>query len=333
MKLKKWDRNPILRPTGKGYWEKVAVLNPGAWYENGIVYLLYRASGEFDDYRIYFGLAISKDGFNFERVSDEPVLKPSKKGFDAGCVEDPRIVKFGNMFYVTYACRAYPPGAFFNKGKRPDYPKGASRSLIENLSRSGLLISKDLHKFKRLGPITRDDIDDRDVVLFPEKIGNKYVMLHRPQEQLGKGYGGCDKPSIWLMYSDDLLHWTDDYLLAEPEYDWEEAKIGAGPPPLKTDKGWLVIYHGVDNKNIYRVGVMMLDLNNPKKIIARSPYFIMEPEAEFEKVGFVPNVVFPCGNVVIGDTLFVYYGGADMVCCVATIELREIIDYVMKFKV
>jgi len=329
-KLRKWKGNPILKPNKLLSWEKVAVFNPGAWWEKGKVFLLYRAAGEFEDYRSYFGLAESRDGFNFERVSEEPVFRPSEDGFDAGCVEDPRIVKFGDTFYVTYAARAFPPNAFWKGKRRKDIPSDAP-TWRENLSRSGLLSSQDLRNFKRLGPITSDALDDRDVVLFPEKVGGKYLMLHRPYEWVGPEYG-CKAPSIWLAYSSDLIHWENDHLLIQPEFGWEEKKIGASTPPIRTSEGWLVLYHGVDKNSVYRVGVMLLDLEDPRKVIARSPNFIMEPEAEFEKKGYVNEVVFPCGNVIIGDELFVYYGGADTVCCVATAPLKALVEYVLKFR-
>ncbi|XHR28448.1 MAG: glycosidase [Chthoniobacteraceae bacterium] len=329
MKLTKYPHNPILTPNPAGYWEKAAVLNPGAWFENGTVYMLYRASGEFKDYRIYFGLATSKDGFNFERVFQEPVFGPSEGGFDGGCVEDARIVKLDDLYYVTYAARAVPPEMFW-QGRGPKIPEGSPRSITENLSRTGLATTKDFRTFHRLGPITRDDVDDRDVIIFPEKIDGKYVMMHRPAEWVGEEYG-TDQAAIWLAYSDDLLNWTDERLLAKPEFDWECGKVGGSCPPIKTPQGWLTIYHGVDATKTYRTGVMMLDLNDPSKIIARAPDFIMEPETECEKCGFVPNVVFPTSNVVIDDTLFVYYGGADQVCCVATVVLKDLVDYVLQY--
>ncbi len=330
MKLHKWKNNPILKPTGKGDWEKIAVLNPSAWYENGKVYLLYRASGEMDDWKIYLGLAESKDGFHFERVSDKPVFSPAEKGFDAGCIEDPRIVKFGDTFYITYAARAIPPNTFWNGKAKPD-PSLKARTWSENLTRSGLAKSKDLRSFERLGPITGDDVDDRDAVIFPEMINGKYVMIHRPAEWIGEKYG-CEKSSIWMNFSDDLIHWENEFLLCQPQFNWEYKKIGGSCPPIKTEEGWLTLYHGVDKKHVYRVGVMLLDLNNPKRIIARAPDFILEPEYKFEKKGYVNNVVFPCGNVVINDELFVYYGGADTVCCVATKKMKDILKFVLKYR-
>lgn len=330
MKLKKWENNPILKPTGSGDWERVAVLNPGAYYDNGKVYMLYRASGEFKDYKIYFGLAESNDGFYFKRVSDKPVFAPEVKDLDAGCVEDARIVKFDDWYYITYACRALPPEMFW-QGRAPKVPESAPRVLRENLTRSAIARTKDFRTYERLGAVTGDDVDDRDVIIFPEKVNGKYVMFHRPTEWVGAKFG-TEKPGIWLSYSDDMKHWGDEFLLAVPKYEWEIKKIGGGTPPLKTDKGWLVIYHGVDAAHIYRAGAMMLDLNDPRKIIARCPHFILEPETEFEKEGFVKNVVFPTGNVIIGDTLFVYYGGADTVCCVATAKLNDFVDHIMTFR-
>lgn len=330
MKLTKWKDNPILEPTEEGNWEKLAVCNPGAWYEDGRVYLLYRASAETDIYKIYLGLAESNDGFHFKRVSEKPIYTPTLD-FEAGCAEDPRIVKFEDTFYITYACRAHPYTDFIN-GNRPKYPENAPKSLKENLTRSGLLRSKDLKTFEPLGPITRDDVDDRDVIIFPEKINNKYVMLHRPAEWVGPEYG-CDKPGIWMAFSDDLIIWEDETLIVQGEFDWQSKKIGGSTPPIKTKYGWLLMYHGVDDNRVYRQGFMMLDLNDPTKIIARPFDFVLEPTEDFEINGIEHDVVFAVGNVVIDKDLYVYYGGADKVCCVATGNLQEIIDYTMSYKV
>ena len=115
------------------------------------------------------------------------------------------------------------------------------------------------------------------------------------------------------------------------EFDWEK-KIGGSTPPLKTEEGWLLLYHGVDSEGIYRVGVALLDLDNPSKVIARSPNYIMEPEYDYELNGFYKGCVFPTGNVIVGDTLYVYYGSADKYCCVATCSVKELLDYVLKYK-
>jgi predicted GH43/DUF377 family glycosyl hydrolase len=263
-------------------------------------------------------------------------MSPTPEGFDAGCVEDPRIVKFDDLFYVTYAYRPFPPGQYWLK-KSFDHGWPMSKHLPEglrnNTTNTGLAISKDLKTFKKLGRITPHHIDNRDVILFPEKVNGQYVMLHRPVEWVGASYG-CDVPSIWLAFSDDMMLWKDDYLLATPAFDWESKKIGGSTPPLKTKDGWLVIYHGVSKSDEqYRVGVMLLDLNDPRKIIARSSDIIMEPEYPYETDGYYTGCVFPTGNVIKDDTLYVYYGGADKFVCQATCSLTELLEFLKKHKI
>ncbi len=336
MKLKKYADNPILKPTKEGNWERYAVCNPGAYYDKGKVYMLYRASAETDIYRIYMGLAISEDGFHFNRVSNKPIYTPTYL-FEGGGVEDPRIVKFGSYYYVTYACRAVP-FTLFVTGKGPEYSENVPKSLKENLSRTGLLRTKDFRNFECLGVISRDDLDDRDVVIFPEKINGKYIMLHRPAEWVGPEYG-CRKSSIWMTFSSSLTSWKEkSVLLAQPDSEapWQEKKIGASTPPIKTKYGWLLMYHGVQGDKpgrYYRQGVMMLDLNDPRKIISRPKDFILEPTEPFEKDGVEENVVIAVGNVVIAEEYFCYYGGADKVRCVATAKLKDLIDFAMSASV
>lgn len=341
MKLKKYDKNPVLSPNPKNAWESLVVCNPGVWYDEPTktVYMLYRAAGNDSEHKIHFGLATSKDGYNFTRVSDKPVLSPSEDGYDGGCIEDARIVKMGDWFYVTYAFRPFPPGRYWEKaGYMPEMPyknePDLPRFTRENLTMSGLLISKDLKKFHRVGTLTTPDVDDRDVILFPEKVGGKFWVLRRPNDWVGPKYG-CEKASIWISSGDDLLMCGTPELLAQSEQPWENKKIGGSCPPLKTDKGWLVCYHGVDKeKNTYRTGFLMLDLKDPRKVIARTEDYVMEPEHDYETKGIVPfGVVFPTGNVVINGTLFVYYGAADMYIGVATAPLKEVVDFVMKHPV
>lgn len=334
MRLHKWSGNPILRPKPGSPWEQMMVLNPGAWYDHGTVKLLYRAAGEDIDYRIYLGLAESRDGLHFERVSSDPVLAPSVDGWDAGCIEDPRVVKFREEYLVAYAGRAHPPHAHWAGRKREHLP-AQTPTWTENWTRSGLASSKDLRNFTRLGPCTADDVDNRDVLLFPEKVAGQYVMLHRALDRTECKYPQYKTPAIWIAYSDDLKTWTGDRCIARSEQPWEALRIGAGAPPIRTSAGWLSIYHAVgdiDGKGqAYRAGVMLHALDDPARIVARAPDFILEPEASFELEGAVNRVVFPCGNVVIGDTLFVYYGAADSVCCVATCKLQDLVDYCLQF--
>jgi predicted GH43/DUF377 family glycosyl hydrolase len=335
MKLQKYEKNPILSPNNKNKWESLCVCNPGAWYENGKFYLLYRAAGEDPEHYIHWGLAESKDGFNFQRVSNRPVFSPSADGPDAGSVEDARIVKFDDTFFITYAYRPYPPGQYWTF--RPDEvlmvnsPPSAPQCIRKNTANSGLLMSKNLKTFKRLGRITKSNLDDRDVIVFPEKIYGEFVMLHRPKEWIGPKYG-VDFPAIWISFSDDLMEWDNDQLLAKGIFDWEK-KIGGSAPPLRTEKGWLTLYHGVDTKGIYRVGVMLLDLYDPARVIARAKDFIMEPEFEYEQNGIYNGCVFPTGNVVKDGILYVYYGAADKYCAVATCPLDDLLDYVLQYRV
>ena len=336
MKLKKYEKNPILTPNPHNSWEDLVVCNPAAWYENETFYLLYRAAGNDEDHYIHLGLATSKDGFNFTRVSDQPVLSPTLDNYDAGCIEDPRIVKYGNMFYITYAYRPFAPGRYWEENKKItcDLPLDGFTpyGLMANTSQTALAISPDLKKYKKLGRITKFDQDNRDVILFPEKINGRYVRLERPVELVGPEYG-CDVPSIWINYSHNLIEWEEPILLATAEFPWENKKLGGSTPPLKTADGWLIIYHGVSKfDDLYRVGVMLLDLENPEKIIARAPDYIMEPIHEYETDGFYNGCVFPTGNVIVGDTLYVYYGGADRFCCVATCSVTEILDYLKLYK-
>lgn len=330
MKLQKFEGNPILSPSEINEWENLVVCNPGAWYENGEFSILYRAAGDDEDHIIHLGLATSNDGFNFTRVSDKPVLSPTPDSFDSGCVEDPRIVKFGDEFYVTYAYRPFPPGRYweFEPDQVLSYDVGedAPKCLKNNIANTGLAVSKDLRSYKKLGRITKTNLDDRDVILFPEKINGKFALLHRPKEWIGEGYG-CKYPSIWISFSEDMMEWGDSVLLAQGTAGWEN-KIGGSTPPLRTEDGWLTLYHGVDDEGIYRVGAMMLDSEDPTKVIGRTKDFIMEPEHEYEMVGFYNGCVFPTGNVIVEDTLYVYYGGADKYCCAASCSVSELLKFI-----
>ena len=193
MKLKKFEGNPILSPLKTNDWESLVTCNPGVIYDNGVFYMLYRAAGNDPEHVIRLGLAISKDGFHFQRVSDQPVFGPSEDGPDSGCVEDPRIVKYGKEFYITYAYRPYAPGQYWKFGHDeillPECGDDAPLALRNNLGNTGLAMTTDFHKFRRLGRLTSPILDDRDVILFPKKVQGKYVILHRPKEYIGQKYG------------------------------------------------------------------------------------------------------------------------------------------------
>lgn len=338
MKLKKYENNPILRPNPINDWESLVVCNPGVWYEDGVFYMLYRAAGDDEKHVIQLGLATSTDGFNFKRESDKPVFSPTEEGPDSGCVEDPRIVKFDDYYYVTYAFRPYPPGQYWKFDHdvvlRPKCGEHAPVFLRENMGNTALAVTKDFRNFTRLGRITEPSLDDRDVILFPEKIDGKYAMLHRPKQYIGEKFQGVKEPSMWIKFSEDLLNWESKeshLLITGRENSWEE-KIGGSTPPIRTKDGWLVLYHGVENGGLgyYRVGALLLDLKNPLKILGRTKDFIMEPETEFELNGYYNGCVFPTGNMIIDETLYVYYGAADKYVCVATCDVNELLTFIME---
>ena len=332
-KLKKYENNPILLPKGDS-WEGLCVLNPAVIYDNddNTFKMLYRAAGNDVEHHIYLGLATSKDGINFTRCFDHPVLAPDKDGADEGCVEDPRLVKMGEYYYLTYASRTFAPGQYWKEDKKvfgfkPEY---GPTFLINNNSLTHLAISKDLIHFKKLGRITDSRYDDRDVILFPDKINGKFVKLSRPMEMIGKEYG-TDVPSIWISFSDDLMEWEKPSLLIKPQTWWEDAKIGGSTPPIKCKYGYIFLYHGVASKDkAYRVGAIIVDKDDPTKIVARTKDYIMEPEYPFETDGYYNGCVFPTGTCVKDGTLYVYYGAADKYICVATANFNKFVEELYK---
>lgn len=330
MKLIKSKSNPILKANPKNKWENYCVLNPAAIYDDNLkkFVMLYRAAGDDIYHHIYLGLAYSDDGIHFERQSDEPILSPIYDGEDGGGVEDPRLIKMGDWYYLTYASRPYAPGRYWLDEPTPwvNPPKDGPTFLSWNNTVTYLAITKDFKEYKRLGRITDTRDDDRDVYIFPEKINGKYVRISRPMFACGEGYPNKN-PAIWISYSDDLMEWRDRELLMQGEYWWESKKIGGSCPPIKTPKGWFMITHGVSvEDDSYRVGAILMDLKNPSKIIARTKEPIMEPEHEYETSGLYNGCVFPTGNVVKDDQLFVYYGAADKYVCVATCNFTELIN-------
>ena len=334
MKLTKYEHNPILSPNPANQWENLVTCNPGVIYDDGVFYMLYRAAGDDPEHVIRLGLATSTDGYHFDRASETPVFSPSADGPDAGCVEDPRIVKFGDEFYVTYAYRIHYPGQYWTFPHDvvllPECGDESPLSLKSNIGNTGLAVTRDFRTFRRLGRITSPVLDDRDVILFPEKVGGKYVLMHRPKQYVGDEYG-VDYPSIWLKFSDDIMDWEgkeSHLLITGRKGSWEE-KIGGSTPPVLTEDGWLVLYHGVagGEKAEYCVGAMLLDKDDPRKVIARTKEPIMCPEHPYETDGFYSRCIFPVGNVVLDGTLYVYYGAADRYVGLATCELNELLDY------
>ncbi|MFH1705461.1 MAG: hypothetical protein ABH867_00970 [Patescibacteria group bacterium] len=309
-KLEKYRQNPIIRPDPERSWEEKAVFNPTAVYEQGKIYLIYRAMSE--DNISTLGCAISEDGFNFDQRLEEPIYVPRlkfeqkrKKGIFSGC-EDPRITKIKKRFYLFYT--AYD-------GINPPRVALSSISVEDFVNQRWLWSAPVL--------ISPPGIDDKNTCLFPEKINGKYVIFHR--------VGGKE---IAIDYVDSLK-FNGDYFLEKKaaisprEGCWDNFKIGVAGPPIKTKSGWLLFYHGVSSVDQeYRVGFMVLALKDPTKVIYRTEYPVLEATESFERQGgMFDNVVFPCGTILVNNKVFVYYGGADEVVCVASADLDQLLSH------
>jgi len=305
--LQRFDGNPTISPIAEHQWESKATFNPTAVYDGNNVHIIYRAMG--GDNTSVFGYATSDDGLHIKERSPEPIYVPradfEKKlsaGANSGC-EDARITKLGNRFYVCYT--AYDS-------------KDSPRVAFSSISAEDFLNKKWNWSMPTL--ISKPNADDKDAALFPEQIEGKYVFLHRL---------GVD---IWIDRVDDLAFTAGRFLggkvLMKPQdTSWDSKKIGIAGAPIKTEKGWLLLYHGISRRtNHYNLRAALLDLKDPSVVLGRTRDSILDPTEGYEKEGIVPHVVFSCGAVVIKDTLFVYYGGADKVAGVATVLLQNILD-------
>lgn len=317
LRLKKSQKNPLISPKSDNSWEAFTTFNPAAFYDEGKVHLLYRAQGF--DYISVLGYAASKDGINIHQRSNDPVFKPSDpfdtyvkddkrrvvrkfmSGGGYGGCEDPRITKIEDRIYMTYvAFDGYNP------------PRVALTSIaIEDFRNQRWL-------WERPVLISPPDVVDKNACIFPEKINEKYAILHRIY------------PDILIDFVDSLAFdgssWLEGQHKISPRPDkWDSMKIGAGPPPIKTKDGWLLLYQAVGNQDSgrYKIGAMLLDLSDPTKVLHRSDAPILEPSEWYENEGFKSGVTYPCGAVVLGGILHVYYGGSDSHVCVATANLDD----------
>ncbi len=254
--------------------------------------------------------AFSADGVTNWEIEPTPALGPDPERYpeEEWGIEDPRIVWVDELkkYVVTYT-------AYSSAGPAVS-----------------LATTEDFHDFEHYRVVIPPD--NKDAALFTERINGRFAMVHRPQPASKGGLG-----NMWISYSPDLKHWGDHRRMLEARRGawWDAGKIGLSPPPIKTDHGWLIFYHGVRMSPagcIYRLGVALMDLENPERLVRRCDEWIFGPEAEYERVGDVGDVVFPCGTTVNEKTgeLRLYYGAADTTIALATANINEIIDYLMK---
>ncbi|SES68423.1 glycoside hydrolase family 130 protein [Anaerobranca gottschalkii] len=241
----------------------------------------------------YILKATSKDGKNF-RIDEKPFIYPSNQ-YDVFGVEDPRITKIEDYYYIYFSVVS---------------SKGVGVRLVK---------TKDFNVKEDCGIIFAPE--NKDVVIFPERINGKYYALHRPVPKC------AGNPEIWIAESDNLIYWGNHKLLLElRENMWDNGRIGGGLVPIKTEKGWLELYHGASKNNRYCMGAVLLDLENPSKVLARSEKPILEPQEDYEINGFFNNVVFGCGAIVEGDLIKMYYGVADTSVAYVELSIKDILN-------
>ncbi len=340
---KRFKENPLMspkdiKPSNEGLVIE-CLLNPGVFLYKGKTWLLLRVAER----------PVQKEG----KVSF-PVLKEGKgikilsfDKNDSDCdFSDPRVIKYKGEFFLTTMSHLrlvsslngvdfeeeneFPPiygegkseaygiedcrVATFEDGFHLTYTKVAGTGVGV-----GYIQTNDWKTYNRKGMIFSPH--NKDCALFEEKINGKYYALHRPSSpDLGGNY-------IWLAESEDLVHWGNHTCIAVTRPGkWDSARIGAGASPIKTEEGWLEIYHGANPENRYCLGALLLDLNDPSRVIARSEEPIMEPIMAYEKTGFFGNVVFTNGHIVNGDTITIYYGASDEVICGATFSIKQLLE-------
>ena len=305
----RYPANPILQAKDWPYAVH-SVFNAAAVAANGETILLVRV----EDFRglSHLTVARSTDGITGWQIDPKPSFTPQPQEWpeEIWGIEDPRLTWLEERNEWAIAYTAY--------------------------STAGPLVSlattKDFKEFTRLGAVMPPE--DKDSALFPVRFGGRWAMIHRPVSTGFLKYGA----HIWLSFSPDLKHWGDhcQIISARDGGWWDANKIGLSTPPLKTDQGWLILYHGVRGTasgSIYRLGLALLDINDPTKLTHRADPWIFGPEAPYEREGDVDDVVFPCGWVLDGDTIRMYYGAADFSLALATASLSGLLDFVSEFPV
>ena len=296
------ERNPILTAADWPYAAN-SVFNAGATrLPDGTTLLLCRV----EDLRGHSHLcaARSRDGVSGWEIDPQPTLlaDPEHHPEEIWGIEDPRItfVPELNQYVIAYTSYSYGgPGV-------------------------SLAVTQDFRHFERYGVVMPPE--DKDAALLPRRIGGLWALIHRPVSSRGA--------HIWISYSPDLYHWGEHKLILEARRGawWDARKIGLSPPPIETREGWLMVYHGVRQTAggcLYRLGLALLDLENPERCLRRGRFWVFGPEAQYEREGDVDNVVFPCGYTIDadGDTISLYYGAADTSIALARGSIRQLLDW------
>ena len=307
----KFNKVGIIMEPLIGQQGSFARFNPGVQLKDDIVHMLYRATNsdikDKENYISSIAYAKLDTNTNILYDSNEMVIYPTTPEESKGC-EDPRIVEFEGSFYIFYT--AYD-------GKR---------------ARVAIAQTDDFIQYKKLGVINHFTWD-KDAFIFPERINGKIAYLHRVEPSIQLDYFESFDQLLSINSWEDYEKRIETSTIMKREYFWENQKIGGSVPPIKTKKGWLLLYHAVDDKFVYRGSVALLDLENPSKVIARIPYPLLEPEEEYELFGDVNNVVFPEGGYIYKGELFVYYGAADKYIALAKIDVNELLIELEKYPV
>ncbi|WP_179413328.1 glycoside hydrolase family 130 protein [Mucilaginibacter sp. E4BP6] len=338
----RFSENPLLLPKdlapSREGLQIISLLNPGVFRFNGKIWLIVRvAEGVMQKEGVLFFPALNATG-NME-IIEVPLNDPDLIATDA------RVVNYKGLDYLTTVSHlrllASDDGIHFSEqdGYLPLFGKGyLERFGIEDCRVSqigdtyhltytavsdsgagvGLQTTKDWQDFKRGGMILPPH--NKDCAIFEEKIGGKYYCLHRPSsKEIGGNY-------IWLAESSDGLQWGNHQCLIKSRPGmWDSARVGAGAAPIRTNKGWLEIYHGANDEHQYCLGAFLMDIDDPSRIIARTKYPIMVPTEAYELSGFFGYVVFTNGHILDGDRLTIYYGAADEFVCGAHFSIKEIL--------
>ncbi len=326
-------------------FENEGVLNPAAIQEDNFIHIFYRAVSIGN----YSSIGYCKlDGpLTVAKRNNKPLLVPEFE-YEKHGVEDPRIVKIEGIYYLTYTafdgvnalgCLATSTDLIHFEKKGIIVPK-ISYEDFNSLAKTNETIHEKYFRFNEHREVAEKDgikmlVWDKNVIFFPRKINNKFYFMHRirPEIQFVVGIEKLEDltTEFWTNYFKNF----NNFIFLTPKYDHEISYLGGGCPPIETDLGWLIIYHGVKDSlegYVYSACAALFDLENPQKEIARLPYPLFKPEYKWELKGEVNNVCFPTGAIVIGDKLYIYYGAADERIACASLQLSELVNELMLYK-